>query len=239
MSWLSDIWGAITGNNSNQVAQQQQQNFNLQQQQFQQQQAEAERQRQAMQADEDRRQQNIRGGTSAIEQAFAQFNDPWFKGAQDKYSAAYLPQIDEQAGNARNDLIARLFERGMLESSVGANALGDLEKKRLDERVRVGAEAADFASGLREKVNQQKNSLFDVARSAADPNAVASRATGDAAALAAMPGGSYQNQSGLGDVFASVLEPFAYGLVGYQNRLPQNYRPSGGVNAGSSLKLFG
>ena len=234
MSWFSSFLNNITGKT---VAQQQQQAMALQQQIYDQQRAEAEAQRRKMQEDEDKRQANIRGGVSAIDQAFAQFDNPFFQGAQDKYSGYYLPQIDEQAGNTRNKLIAKLFDRGMLESSEGANALSDLENKRLSGRARIGNEAADFSGGIRADVNKQRNALYDVARTAADPSAVAARATGEATTLASAPGGSMQKGGNLGDIFAGVLEPFSYAMTAKNNQVGSRYNPIGGGK--SSVKLFG
>ena len=189
-----------------------------------------------MAADEERRQSNIRAGTSAIDQAFAQFNDPWFQTAKDKYTAAYTPDIDYQANNARNSAIAKLFNRGMMESTVGAGLLSNIEKARLDERAKVGGEAEDFAQGLRNQVNTQKNALYDTARSAADPSQVAAQATGSATTLAQAPGGVTQRASGLGDVFASMIDTLHTGVKAYQNRKPKEYPlPAGG---GSAIRYY-
>lgn len=234
---LSQTLGLPSGD---QAAAMQQALLQQQQQQYQQQVAEAERQRAQMAQDEAARQSRITGGISAIDRAFANFNPAFYQGAEKKYSDYYLPQIEQQATDARNSAIAKLFERGLGESSVGANLLGRLEKARLGERAKVGSEAADFSNSIQNQVNQQRNSLYDVARSAADPSQLAARATGLATSLAQAPNITTQRQSGLGDVFASMLDPLTSAYAGYQNRVGPRY-PTGGYspNVGSAVKIYG
>ena len=209
----------------------------LQQQQYQQQAAQAAQAQAQMNAQEAQRQAAIISGNSAIDQAFSQFNKPFFQNAQQNYMDYYLPQIDTAAGQTRDQLTAQLAKRGMLESTVGANTLGLLEKKRLDERARIGNEAAGFSNDLRNQVTSNRNSLYDYARSAADPYGAAARATGEATTLAQAPGGYTSKGNGLGDVFTSMLTPFAYTLAANSNRLPQSY--STGSGGGKSFSLFG
>ena len=232
MSWLSDSWNTITGKTA---AQNQQQMIALQQQQYQQQAAQAAQAQAQMAAQEAQRQAAITGGTSAIDQAFSQFNEPFFQGAQQKYMDYYLPQIDTEAAQTRDKLTAQLAQRGMLESTVGANTLGLLEKKRLDERARIGNEATGFANDIRNQVTSNRNSLYDYARSAADPYGAAARATGEATTLAQAPGGYTSKGNGLGDVFSSMLMPVSSTLIANSNRYPQGYS-SAGSGGGSSVK---
>lgn len=233
MSWISKILGL--GDDQTNAMQQQ---LILQQQQAQQKQAaEAERQRREMAAAEARRQANITGGMSAIDQAFAQFDDPFYQQAEKKYTDYYLPEIDRQSELARNKATASLVDRGMLESTEGANLLAEMERARLNERTKIGNEAVDFSQGIRNQVTGQRNSLYDVARSAADPSQLSAQATGAATTLANMPGGVTQRVNSLGDIFASMLDPLTMGAAGYQNRLPTGYKASS-PTTGSSIRYY-
>lgn len=236
MSWLSDAWNSITGKTA---AQQQQQLIALQQQQHAQQTAQAAAAKAQQDALEAKRQSDINQGISSIDQAFAQFNDPFYQNASKAYSDYYLPQIDEAAGQTKDKLVAQLFNRGQLESTVGANALSELEKRRLNERSRIGNEAADFVGNIRNQVTSSRNNLYDYARSTADPTGAAARAVGEATTLAQAPGGYTSKGSGLGDVFTSLLAPSGYALSGSQNRLPFGYSsPTAPKGGGSSIRYY-
>lgn len=177
--------------------------------------AEAKRQQELLQQQEEQRQANIRGGMSAVDNAFAQFNDDFFNTGASSYSGYYLPQIEDARKNTLAKVTANLAEKGMLESTAGANKISAIEKRAADERARIGDEAANFAQTLRSTVDQNKNQLYDLARTAADPNAVATRATGQATTLAQMPGG-FTKQS-IGNVFSDFLTPIAAGLTAANN----------------------
>lgn len=177
--------------------------------------AEAKRQQELLQQQEEQRQGNIRGGISAVDNAFSQFNDDFFNQGASSYSGYYLPQIDEARKNTIAKVTANLAEKGMLESTAGANKISQVEKRAADERARIGDEAANFAQTIRSSVDQNKNKLYDVARTAADPNAVATQATGQATTLAQMPGG-FTKQS-IGGVFDDFLTPIATAMNAANN----------------------
>ena len=84
-----------------------------------------------------------------------------------KYSDYYLPQIDEAAGQTRDKLTAQLAKRGMLELTVGANTLADLENRRLTSELVSAMKQSTSPAAIRDKVTSSCNSLYDYARSAA------------------------------------------------------------------------
>jgi len=156
-----------------------------------------------MKADEAARQDKIKAGQSKIDEAFGQFNDPYFTGYQQTYTDYYRPQIADQYKEARGKLIAALAGRGVLNSSIGGNALARVEKQRADAEGAVANQAVDATNNLKGQVEQTKTNLYNLNRSAADPEGIAARATGEATAIAAP-----QALSPLGQVFASSIAPF-------------------------------
>lgn len=241
MSWFSNAWNSITGKSANDRIAQAMAAAQAQQQQiWQQQQAEAARQKAEMERREQQRQDNIRAGNSAIDTAFAQFDDNYYGGAQNAYTDFYVPQIEQQRGDALDKLTAQLAGRGMLESTVGAKRIGDLHRTADDAKAKVGNEAVDFTNSLRGKVDASKQGLYSLSKEAADPSMVSSRATGEATTLA-QTGGIAPTQP-LGDLFGSILAPFANAATAYINS-PQrgttrstNFAP---VSGSGSSKVLG
>ena len=76
---------------------------------------------------------------------------------------------------AKDKLLATLAGRDTLESSVGANALSQLDKTRNNAAVDIGNAATDASNGLRSKVDTTKTNLYSLNASAADPLTSASR----------------------------------------------------------------
>jgi hypothetical protein len=156
-----------------------------------------------MKADEAERQAKIAAGQGKIDEAFGQFDTPYFQNYQNTYKGFYNPQIADQYKDARGKLIAALAGRGVLDSSIGANALARVEKQRADSEGMVANQAVDASNQLRGQVEQTKTNLYNLNRSAADPDGIAARATGEATAIAAP-----QSMSPLSNVFASAVQPF-------------------------------
>jgi len=233
MSWLSDLFG---GGSNDQVAHQQELQAKQQKKIYEEQAAAARRQQREMERREAERQGNILAGNSAIDDAFSQFNDDYFTGAQNSYQGYYVPQIDTQRGEALDKLTAQLAGRGLLESTVGASKIAKLNQTADEAKVRVGNEAVDFGASLRGKVDASKNSLYDLSKSAADPSQVGARATGEATTLAQT--GAIAPSAPLGDLFGSILSPLAYGAQAYVNS-PQrkatstNFAPTSGSGSSS------
>ncbi len=216
MSWLSSAFSSLTGKTAQRQVNAALAASNAQASRiFDEQKAEAERQRQAMLAAENTRQGNIKAGNSAIDNAFAQFNDDYFNKASNSYAGAQLPELNNQLTQARGDLTAQLAERGTLESSIGAHRFGQLEERAGNARAGIGNAATDFANGLRSNVDTAKNKLYDLSLSAADPAAVSARSIGESTSLA-RSGATPQLQP-LGNVFSDFLTPLAYAATAYSN----------------------
>lgn len=173
-------------------------------------------------ADEVARQNQILANRGEVDKAFGGFDDAFYKTSADKYTAAYLPKLEEDRLKSLDQLKAALAGRGTLESTVGVNAIADLEKRAAEERASIASRGSDFANSIREKVGASKNSLYDAAGSAADPQGFAARATGEATNLVNMGGvvpfgqptayGSQPEGNGVSapqnsSVFGSILAP--------------------------------
>lgn len=186
----------------------------------------AEDARTELRGSEDLRQENIRGGTGRIEDAFRSFDDPYYDRIANTYTEAYLPEIDDQFARTRDKLIAQLAGKGQLGGSGGNDKLAELERAAASERGNVAGKGRDFAQGVRTKVSETKSKLYNDNLTAADPNAIAARATGEATTLA--QSGNLPPVQPLGDIFGSLLAPLANGLTSYSNRRG-NPRTGGGL----------
>lgn len=177
--------------------------------------AEAEKQRRLLLEQEAKRKENVTADNRAIDSAFGSFNDDYFKKIRDNYVGVYTPQIDDQFGKSKDKLVAALAGRGILESSVGSQALADLQKSAADQRVKVGNDALEFANGVKTKVGDAKNNLYAQSASSSDPSAIARSATSEATSLAQQ--GALTPQQPLADIFGSFLTPFLAASTASQN----------------------
>lgn len=186
----------------------------------------AQKQWQDQKKQEEERKANIAAGRTKIDSAFSNFNDGYYNTYKNNYLDFYNPQLDKQFGNTNRSLTYALAGRGLLDSSVGAEAVGDLFKRYLDEKSNVTGAAQDAANQLKSGVESTKSNLYTLNESASDPQTVANRAIGEASAIA-MP----QSYTPLQDVFASALTPWTNYLVSSSNSAGNGssgyYRPSG------------
>jgi len=147
------------------------------------------------------RQGRILEGQGQINQAFSQFDDNYYKRFQDASVGANAPQVEDQYAKAKDKATALLAGRGVLKSSIGSNAFGDVEKTRATTLGQIANDAVTQANQLRAAVEKQKTDLYALNTSAGDPTAMANRAIGEATALVAQPGTSQ-----LGDIFGSTIK---------------------------------
>lgn len=170
-----------------------------------------------MDAKEAKRQADIKTGQGSIDSAFAQYGDDYFKHFRDAYVGTKNPEIDRQYGVAKDKMVAGLAGRGVLDSTIGANSLGELEQRRGSAQGDVANEASDLSNNFRNQVEKSKTDLYALNTAAGDPDMIAARARGDATSL--IPPSS---SSSLGNLFGDVLSPVA------QYQKAQAYAPYGG-----------
>lgn len=184
---------------------------------------------------EEERQARIREGQAAIDRNFTQYDDTYYGNYRNAYASYYTPQVEEQYKDAIDKLTATLAGRGILESSVGADAFADLQKQYNDQQALIANKSADTANELKAKVEQAKSDLYGLNTSMADPAGIAARAASEAKALAAPSA-----FSPLGTIFSSVLTPATAYAQAYSNSAGRI--PTAGVAAPSgsgSSKVVG
>jgi len=161
-----------------------------------QQQADASRAR----ADEEARQGRIRQGTSAIDEAFAGFNDEFYKGRADAYQEYYEPQLQDQFGKARDSLTFALARAGLLNSSVAGEKQADLTKSFEDQRSQIISRALASVNDQRARIAGQKSALVGQLNTTGDSTQASQAALATSKQLA----GEQPEYSPLGDIFAGV-----------------------------------
>lgn len=164
---------------------------------------EAQQQQAELRRREEERQAKVQAGREGIDSAFEQFDDDFFTGFTDAFKNSQLPSLDRQFGDARGKLIAALAGRGTLESTVGADALADLQLVNDNTRADIGNQATDAANDLRSRIESSKSNLYSLNTGSTDPAQLNTQALASASALAAPP-----TTTALGDVFSSAISPF-------------------------------
>jgi hypothetical protein len=153
---------------------------------------------------EDARVAAIGKGKSSIDQAYSQFDQPYFDNYTKSYTAAQDAPLADQYGIAKDKLTAALAGRDTLESTGGINALSQLDKTNEDAQASIGASATDATNALRANINSSKTGLYNENAAAADPLAAATSAQATAGAIVAP-----SSMPTMSNVFAGALAPFA------------------------------
>lgn len=172
-----------------------------------QQQAESAR----LRAEEEARQGRIAQGMQQIGQVFAPLGQ-----VLDQRRAAmegfYLPQLDKQFDEAKEDLTFGLARSGQLTSSVAGNRQADLSEAFGLERARIASDIASDLSGTQTRINNQRAALESGLRSSGDATAATNAALANVVA--------FQNDqptlNPLGNIFGGIAEGIGGARDGYE-----------------------
>jgi len=99
-------------------------------------------------------------GSSAIDKAFAGFNDDYFNNYASSYMAKAKDQIDQEKVQAQKQLAFGLARHGTLDSQANANAQGILAETEGRTLADQGVTATNQAGALRANVAQAKANLL-------------------------------------------------------------------------------
>lgn len=123
------------------------------------------------------RQAKIRDGTQKINQTFdSQFTDPFFAGRRTAYMDYANPQLQDQYGDAREQLTYALARAGTLDSSIRADKDAELQKL-YDQRVReVGDQALALETDSRNAVEGARTDLIRTLQATGDAEGAANSA---------------------------------------------------------------
>jgi len=158
---------------------------------------------------------------SAIDTAFAPFDDNYYRGFTNAYENNLNPQLDFQYNRAGDQLAAGLAGTDQDQGSTGARKTADLYQTYEGARGNIANQAYDATNQLRSTVDNAKTGLYGLAQQAIDPLTMGEQAQASAGSIVAP-----QAYPTLGNVFSDVLGAGAAGLKTNQ----QSMSPSGPSN---------
>lgn len=164
------------------------------------------------------RQQRIAQGREQLDEIFSGLEggegEPSIPEQQQQAFLDYAnPQVQQQMGNAQQDLTFALARSGQNTGSLAANRQADLEQEFQLQQQSVADQAMDVGNKARENIASQRQSLLNLLNATADPGQVATQARQNVANLAATPA-----FSPVGPLFQNVTSGLAGALGGYQQR---------------------
>lgn len=158
---------------------------------------------------EEEREARIKTGTAKLDTQFAGFDDNFYNGRRNAYTGFYQPQLDDQFGQARDQLTYALARAGTLNSTLAADKQADLTKKYDVQRASILSQANDQVSAQQSRIGNEKSALVAQLNATGDADAVSNQALSRTQQL-------YQEQPAynpLGDIFSGV----AAGIGNYVN----------------------
>lgn len=195
------------------------------------QEAQAAQDRAEAQAREDARQARLTQGRAGIDQAFAGFNDEYYKGVEKRNNDYYNPLIQRQYDEAYRTLMSNLARSGNMTSSSGIRRVGQLEDTFNQQKAAQAERAAADANSIRGNVENnraQLNSQLDGSVDGSNVDTVTTAAA-NRANLTANP----NPLQPLGDIFGSLLAQGA-NYVAASNQNPGTARTFGTTLFGPS-----
>lgn len=164
--------------------------------------------------EEEARAERIRTGTAKIDANFGQFDDNFFGGYRDKYTAFYQPELDRQFSDAQDQLTYSLARAGTLNSTMAGERQGRLKSAYDTERASLLSKAEGAASDLRGQVQQEKSSLVSLLNATGDAN----RASNEALSRSQQLFRAQPQFSALPDLFAGLAAGVGNYYGGMNNR---------------------
>lgn len=175
-------------------------------------------------ADEAARQARIKDGVSRIDSQFGKFDDGFYKGRGNAYTAFAMPQVNDQYKQTSDQLAFSLARNGVTNSSEAARQGGILMRDNAAAKQGVADGAASEIQKARTNVEEQRNNLIQQVNMTSDAGLAGTNALRQAGILQQQAnnfnpiGNLFQNTVG---VLTAARNAGAYsggpGLDGYKN----------------------
>lgn len=131
----------------------------------------------------------------------------------EQQTQAYLdyanPQLEDQYGDAQEQLGFALARQGVSSSSIAGDKWGDLSRDYKLQQQGVADKARGYGNKARADIADQKQAMLSMLNSTADPGATAAAARAQVSSLAATP-----SFNALGPLFQNVTDGLAAGYRG-------------------------
>jgi hypothetical protein len=156
------------------------------------------------------------------------FNDAFYKGRRDAYTAFATPQLEDQYGKAGRDLTFSLDRSGLLDSSVRGDKLSELQKLYDLQKQQIADKALSYETTARNSVEDARANLISTLNATGDAEGAASSALARSQALSAPA-----DYSSLGQLFTDFTS-----TLGTQAAQERSYA-AGGPKPAYNTGLFG
>lgn len=134
--------------------------------------------------DESMRQEKVREGTNRVNNIFdGQFNEDFFNNRRQAFLDYAKPQLEDQFGDAQEQLTFALARGGNLDSSVRAQKSAELQKQYDLNQQKIADEALASATQARTSVEDARSNLISTLSATGDAEGAANSAMTRAAAL--------------------------------------------------------
>ena len=165
------------------------------------------------------RQARLKLGKENIEGKFGAIGDDFYNKYNNSYLDYYMPQVQDQYIDARDDLNFGYGRAGTLKSSMATKGAADLFKRKLEQDAMVRSQGDAATGQLRNSVLEAKNSSINQLYATEDPTLATNLATNSIKNLQ----GSQPKYDPLGELFNTA----AVGAAGYINANSQRASSSG------------
>lgn len=167
---------------------------------------------------ESQRQNRINQGKQQLEQIFGGLEGrggraPIWQQQQQAYMDYAKPQLEDQFGDARDQLTFALSRQGQGRGSLAGDRRADLNRDYDLRRQEVADKGRGVANQARGDIANQKQNLLQMLSASADPGATATAARSAVSSLASTP-----EFSPLGPLFQNATAGLAQGMQGMQNQ---------------------
>ena len=139
-------------------------------------------------ADEAARQERIKQGVASINQTFGKFDDSFYQNRANAFKANAMPQLQDQAKKAQDQLAFNLARSGLTDSSEKTKNVAELSRQNAIAASAIQGQAMDYANQARQQTEQNRSELVGQLNATGDQAQAASGALSRANILAQTPG---------------------------------------------------